>query len=169
MEERDIIRQGGVAIGYFDGDNAVLDGDFIGCEIGRRLTRSGCPMSWQPGVAKMLEQDAAGQPKLRSVRVHQLKPGTDPGKKFIGYAQLYLRYGGIDPEDYQVVFDGRLDTDDPEELYERFSTAKLPKGYRGHRLTISDVVERYSETGSEFWYLDLEGFLPIDMMKEEHL
>lgn len=166
MEERNIIRQGGVAIGYFDGDIAVLDGDFIGREIGRRLTRSGCPMSWQPGVAKILEQDAAGKPEIRSVRVHQLKPGVDPGKKFIGYAQLYQRYGGVDPDDYCVVFDGKLDADSPDELYERLSASRLPKGYQGHKLTISDVVEVYSEAGSEFWYLDLESFLPVDTTKE---
>lgn len=88
-------------------------------------------------------------------------------KKFIGYWDLADRFGGPSRPDYQVVFDGQLDTDHPEELYEQFNAVELPQGYRGHRLTISDLVEIYDENHSEFWYLDLEGFVPIGFETEK--
>lgn len=169
MEERDLISQGGVLVGYFEDGTAVLDSAFFGCDVGHRLIRAGRAVRWQPGVAKRLEQQAQTRPKMRSVRVWQLKPEADLNKKFIGYWELTDRFGGLSRSDYQVVFDGQLDTDHPEELYERFNAGTLPQGYRGHRLTISDLVEIYDESHSEFWYLDLEGFVPamFETEKEE--
>ena len=119
MEERDLIRQGGVLVGYFEDGTAVLDSAFFGCDAGHRLIRAGRAVRWQPGVAKRLEQQAQTRPKVRRVRVWQLKPETDLNKKFIGYWDLADRFGGPSRPDYQVVFDGQLDTDHPEELYER--------------------------------------------------
>lgn len=167
MDEQKLIRQGGVPIGYFEKEAAVLDSAFWGCDVGRELTRNGRRVVWKSGVAQDLEREEVGQPKLRRVRVYQLGAWVEPDKKFIGYDELYRRFGGLDASDYQVVFDGRLDTDDPDALYERLNAAHLPKGYRGHRLTVSDVLELYDETGSQFWYLDVEGFEPVDMTKEE--
>lgn len=86
-----------------------------------------------------------------------------PEKKFISYALLYQRFGGIFPEDYQVVFDDQLDTDDLNRLYEVFNAPVLPQGYTGHRLSVSDVVELYDDSGSEFWFLDEKGFVPVMM------
>lgn len=167
MEERDLIRQGGVLVGYFEDGTAVLDSAFFGCDVGHRLIRAGRAVSWQPGIAKRLEQQAQTRPKMRSVRVWQLKPEADLNKKFIRYWELTDRFGGPSRSDYQMVFDGQLDTDHPEELYERFNAGTLPQGYRGHRLTISDLVEIYDESHSEFWYLDLEGFVPVAFETEK--
>ena len=36
-----------------------------------------------------------------------------------------------------------------------------PPGYRGHRMALSDVVELYDDSGSEFYYCDRVGFRPI--------
>ena len=82
---------------------------------------------------------------------------------FICCALLYQRFGGIRKEDYQVIFDGQPDTDDLNRLYELFNEPQLPKGYTGHRLSVSDVVELYDRNGSEYWYLDEEGFVPVVM------
>lgn len=103
------------------------------------------------------------KPLPRKVRVHQVKPQAVPEKKFISYALLYQRFGGISPEDYQVVFDDQLDTDDLNRLYEVFNAPVLPQGYTGHRLSVSDVVELYDDSASEFWFLDEEGFVPVMM------
>ena len=48
MEERDLIRQGGVLVGYFEDGTAVLDSAFFGCDVGHRLIRAGRAVSWQP-------------------------------------------------------------------------------------------------------------------------
>ena len=62
-----------------------------------------------------------------------------------------------------MVFDGQLDTDDLNRLYELFNALVLPQGCTGHRLSVSDVVELYDDTGSKCWYLDEEGFVPVMM------
>lgn len=166
LKKNEIICQGSVPIGYFDEGTAILDSDFMGCEVGRKLISSGHSVFWRNGIAKLLKTQSLNEPSVRSVRIHQLKTEVDPGKKFIGYAKLHQQYGGLDIDDYSVVFDGKLGTDNLDVLYEKFNGTKLPKGYRGHKLTVSDIVELYEENCSEFWYLDLEGFLHIDIMKE---
>ena len=42
-----------------------------------------------------------------------MKPEADLNKKFIGYWDLVERFGRPSRSDYQVVFDGQLDTDHP--------------------------------------------------------
>lgn len=163
MTERQLIHQGDISIGYFEGGTAVMDADFWAGETARGLARRGDKMRFEPGVAKKLKTEEEKKPLPRKVRVHQVKSQAVPEKKFICYALLYQRFGGISPEDYQVVFDDQLDTDDLNRLYEVFNAPVLPQGYTGHRLSVSDVVELYDNSGSEFWFLDEEGFVPVMM------
>ena len=163
MLEHRLIHQGGIPIGYFDKDTAVMDSDFWAGETARNLAYRGEKMRFEPGLAQKLKTEEGKKPLPRKVRVHQIKPQAAPDKKFICYALLYQRFGGISPEDYQVVFDGQPDTDDLNRLYELFNAETLPQGYTGHRLSVSDVVELYDRNGSEFWYLDEEGFVPVMM------
>lgn len=167
MDNSKLIRQGGVPVGYMDGKTAVLDYDFWGCAIGKRLMQTGCAVRWQSGVAKQLNAEESGREKQYRVRVHQLRAGVEPGRKFIGYEELCGRFGGLCVSDYTVVFDGQMDTGQPEELYEQFNAKQLPKGYCGHRLSVSDLLELCHDKGSDWWYLDLEGFVPVRMTKEE--
>ena len=111
MTERQLIHQGGIPIGYFEGGTAVMDADFWAGETACSLARRGDKMRFQPGVAARLRAEEEKKPLPRKVRVHQVKPQAVPEKKFICYALLYQRFGGISPEDYQVVFDDQLDTD----------------------------------------------------------
>ena len=161
VANKNLIRQGEIPIGYYDGETVFLDSEFLGCGIGKKLIRRGLAVRWVPGIAKGLDRDNP-QEQIRKVRVYQMKASVDPAKKFIQYAQLYQRYGGINPDDYAVVFDGQLDTDDPNRLYEQFNASQLPKGYAGHRLSVSDIVELYDKNGSQFWYLDTEGFVKVE-------
>jgi len=163
VDKGKLIYQGGIPIGYFEGDTAVIDGGFWAGDASRSLAYQGKKMRYEDGLAKRLQAEEEKKPLPRKVRVHQVKPQAAPEKKFICYALLYQRFGGINAEDYQVVFDGQLDTDDLNRLYEIFNEPRLPKGYTGHRLSVSDVVELYGSGGSEFWYLDEEGFVPVVM------
>ncbi len=163
MVERKLIHQGGIPIGYFEGDTAVMDSDFWAGETAHSLAYRGEKMRFEPGLATKLRAEEEKKPLPRKVRVHQLKPQAAPEKKFICYALLCQQFGGIYPEDYQVIYDGQLDTDDLNRLYELFNAEKLPDGYAGHRLSVSDVVELYDRSGSEYWYLDEEGFVPVVM------
>ena len=162
MVKKNLIRQGDVPIGYFDGETVFLDSEFLGCGIGKKLVRGGLTVRWVPGIARGLDKENP-QEQIRKVKVYQMKAEVDPARKFIPYARLYQQHGGINPDDYAVVFDGQLDTDNPNELYERFNAPLLPKGYTGHRLSVSDILELYNKRCSQFRYLDTEGFEKIEV------
>ena len=67
---------------------------------------------------------------------------------------------GICPVKYRIVYDGIAKTDDLESLYYAFQ-AELPEGYKGHVLSVSDVLELYDGHGSTFYYVDQIGFVQI--------
>ena len=163
MAERKLIYQGGIPIGYFENGTAVMDSEFWGGDSARSYARQGAKLSFEPGLAQRLNAEEKEKPQPRKVRVHQMMPQVAPEKKFISYSLLCKQYGGVDPEDYEVVFDGQLETDDLGKLYEIFNAPDLPAGHTGHRLSISDVVELYDQDGSKTWYVDEVGFKPVDM------
>lgn len=51
---------------------------------------------------------------------------------------------------YQVVYDGAAETNDLEALYRKFGNdgSALPAGYKGHSLSMSDVLELYDSGGA---------------------
>ena len=81
--------------------------------------------------------------------------------KFIGYDRMRERFGEPSPEDYQLVFDGEAETNNLEEIYNKFNAGLHPPGYTGHSLSMSDVIELYDGEGSEFHYVDERGFQTI--------
>jgi hypothetical protein len=58
------------------------------------------------------------------------------------------------------VYDGQIETNDLEAIWTKFNT-RLPPGYTGHSLSMSDVIELYDHTGSEYHYVDRFGFKEI--------
>ena len=66
------------------------------------------------------------------------------------------------PEQYHVVYDGRIQDNDLEKLWNKFS--RTPLGPDGQPLAISDVVELYNASGSTFFYIDRYGFQPIEFV-----
>ena len=95
-------------------------------------------------------------------RIWQLKPQVDPAMRFIGYEDLMQRFGSPDIDNYLPVFDGDLSTTNLEQIY-TICRNDSPSGYRGHKMSISDVVELYNFSGSEFFYCDRVGFVQIDL------
>jgi len=85
---------------------------------------------------------------------------VDVMMKFIGYEELAQRFGEPDPENYSLVYDGQIETNDLEAIWTKFNTSR-PPGYSGHSLSMSDVVELYDHAGSEFHYVDRFGFRQI--------
>jgi hypothetical protein len=81
--------------------------------------------------------------------------------KFIGYDELLERFGEPNPENYRVVYDGQLETNDLDAIYEKFNL-NHPPGYQGHSLSMSDIIELYDDNGSTFFYVDRFGFKEID-------
>ena len=164
--EKDVILYYGNAAGYVSGGKAVVDPLFESQELKDFLDRRKdvTEVKWADGTFDRLmngQRDHRKITPLKNVRIWQLKPDVDVRMKFIGYDELQERFGRPNPGDYQAVYDGPLDTNDLEEIYEKFN-GNHPPGYTGHSLSMSDVVELYDETGSSFHYVDRFGFKQID-------
>ena len=93
-------------------------------------------------------------------RTWQLKKDVDVAMRFIGYEDQVRKFGEPDAENYTLVFDGDLGTSDLERIYTICRDAP-PPGYQGYRMALSDVVELYDDSGSEFYYCDRVGVQPI--------
>jgi len=162
-KNRRIIHQGGVAIGYIEGNAATIDADFYGCAAGRELIRIGVPVAWKPDVANRLRLEADCQvSNAKHIRIYQLISAVSPEKKFITYEHLCELYGGPRRTDYHLVYDGSLEFEDLDALYETFTEKTLPKGYTGRKLSMSDIIELCSEEESILYYVDAEDYILIN-------
>ena len=70
-------------------------------------------------------------------------------------------------DDYRLIYDSMIRSNTAESadeilarIYERFNIL-LPEDYRGHSLSMSDVVELYDTKSRQFYYCDSVGFVPI--------
>ena len=161
----------GNTAGYIENGRAIVDPMFHSEELKEYLTeKQGMEIQWTNGVFDRLangKPDLEGNaPILKNCRIHQLKPDVDVMMKFIGYDELSERFGVPDPENYRVVYDGQLQTNDLNAIYEKFNLDH-PAGYEGHSLSMSDVIELYDQDGSNFHYVDRFGFKEIDFQPPE--
>ena len=106
-----------------------------------------------------------GQPQ-KGCRIWQLRKGVDVTMRFIGYEDLIQRFGEPDADNYTQVFDGDLGTNDLEQIYAICRDSPPPE-YQGYRMALSDVVELYDDSGSEFFYCDRVGFRPIQFNQHQ--
>jgi hypothetical protein len=155
----------GNTAGYIENNRAIVDPMFHCDELKDYLTKEqGMEVEWANGVFDRLasgKHDMDGNvPILKNCRIHQLKPDVDVMKKFIGYDELLERFGEPDPENYKVVYDGQLETNDLDAIFEKFNLDH-PPGYQGHSLSMSDVIELYDQDGGTFHYVDRFGFKEI--------
>nr|WP_304058974.1 YodL domain-containing protein [Enterocloster clostridioformis] len=164
--ENGIILYYGNKVGRVEGGRAVVDPMFRGTELDAFLDRQKNiqEVKWKDGVFDRLmsrHTDSGEMQALKNCRVWQLRPDVDIRKKFIEYEKLLHDFGTPDPGDYQMVFDGEVETNDLEGLYAKFNLDH-PPGYTGHSLSMSDVLELYDEEGSTFHYVDRFGFKQVD-------
>ncbi len=165
MENGRILYFGNLA-GYVTGNKAVVDPLFSGDGLNRFLEKQKGirEVEWRDGIYDRLmngQDDLSDGPVLKNIRIWQLKPSVDVHMKFIGYDRMRERFGEPSPEDYQLVFDGEAETNNLEEIYNKFNAGLHPPGYTGHSLSMSDVIELYDGEGSEFHYVDERGFKTI--------
>lgn len=164
--ENGVIVYYGNWVGRVSNGNAVVDPMFEGAELSGFLEKQKSirEVKWKDGVFDRLmsgPKDTHEVQVLKSCRVWQLNPDVDIRMKFIGYDELCQNFGQPDPANYQCVFDGPVDTNDLEALYTKFNIDH-PADYRGHSLSMSDVVELYDDLTSTFHYVDRFGFQQVD-------
>ena len=119
---------------------------------------------WKSGVYDMLVKGVIEESvTLKMCRIYQLKPDVDMRMKFIGYDELEKRgFGKPDMNNYRVVYDGNIGTNDLEEIYTILNQDNKPEGFTGYSLSVSDIIELYDEDGSEFQYVNKIGFVEVD-------
>lgn len=169
--ESGLISYYGTPAGYTDKEKAVIDHIFQCDELTTWLQGRGLMPIWTDGV---LERHLSGERMsggentilLKNVRIWQLDSQVDVHMKFIKYADMLRQFGKPKPEDYRVAYDGQLDTNDLECIYERFST-RQPPGFSGHPLSMSDVIELYDVDGSTFYYVDRSVYRQIGFEPQE--
>ena len=98
------------------------------------------------------------------VSVYQVVPELD--QKGILFRDLACAIkagdGRIPSEIYECIYNGELPVTDPEQVFV-ICNSKHPEGYRGHSLSVSDVVEIQYDTGeSKFFFCDSCGFPVVD-------
>jgi hypothetical protein len=151
--------------GYTEKDAAVVDRIFENKELKSWLQSHSLTPKWTDGVMERLmagQQQGATETAapLKNVRIWQLKPETDVYMKFISLDEMTNKFGEPTLEHYRIAYDGQLGTNDLEAIFARCNT-NHPLGYNGHSLSMSDVVELYDSTGSEYHYCDRFGFKQI--------
>jgi len=161
----------GNTAGYLDNGKAIVDPMFHSDELKEYLAeKQGMEIQWTSGVYDRLANGKPGMdgdtPILKNCRIHQLKPDVDVMMKFISYDLLLERFGEPDPENYRVVYDGQLETNDLDAIFEKFNLDH-PAGYEGHSLTMSDIIELYDQDGSTFHYVDRSEYKEIDFQPPE--
>ena len=151
--------------GYTEKNAAVVDCIFQNDELTGWLESRSLTPKWTDGVMERLmagEQPGAVEASapLKNVRIWQLKPETDVYMKFISLNEMEKSFGTPIPEHYRIAYDGQFGTNDLEAIFERCNV-NHPPGYNGHSLSMSDVVELYDSTDSEYHYCDRFGFKQI--------
>jgi len=167
INDENVIMYYGNKAGYVKADQATVDPMFRHEELVHFLTEENrFHVNWKEGVFNVLINNSAMDAiQLKSCRIHQLKPESDPRMKFIGYNDLIMQgFGKPNPANYQVVFDGGLDTNDLDSIYDKFNV-DLPEDYKGHSLSMSDVIELYDDQESSFYYVDSVGFKEIEFIQ----
>ena len=161
--------------GYLKENEATVDTMFKSKEFEEWLSEKKFISNWTEGVFERLSKgEKLGNPlvessPLKSVRIWQLKTDSDLELRFRGYDEVLNVSGEPSKNNYDVVFDGELETNDLESIYTKFNIDH-PSDFKGHSLSISDVVELYDESSSAFHYVDQFGFKSIEFedQPQEH-
>lgn len=153
IDGRDRIIYYGNPAGFVRDSAATCDCMFRTEELEAFLQKHGCSAIWLEGVFQRLTsgesiaaEDAVGGLFLKRVRILKLRPTAPvwaalatPGKS-LPEPQL---------SDYKILFDGNLDSNDLEQICERFS------------LSLTDIVELYDSESSAYYYLDRTCFRQV--------
>ncbi len=162
----------GNRVGYQKNELAYVDTIFTTTHLKELLKKEyGLYLKELPDLYERLLHcncmDESGTCRVQFCRIWQWREEVGAEKKFLPYEKFLQQYGAVDFRDYQVVYDGYVETDVLEAIYQKFNT-RLPEGFPGHPLSLSDVLELYDEkTGSSFFYVDEMGFQKLERRLEE--
>ena len=159
----------GNPVGYRTEQGVVADSMFRREELEDWLAKKGLAVQWTDGVYDRLSSGgyhaADSSQTLKSCRIWQLGPTAPLTMRFIGLDRMSGEYGGPDLARYQVVFDGAVSTNSLDGIWE--VVCRRPLGNDGQPLAISDLIELYDDSGSEFYYVDRTSIVPVQLETPE--
>ncbi len=91
------------------------------------------------------------------IKVYQIDHERDEKNLMFMNYDFTMKHGGVDPGNYKCIFDGKVDADTLEEVYEKLNTSHVV-GFNGHSLSVSDIVQ--NDDGSHF--CDSLGFRKLE-------
>ena len=169
--ENGIILYYGSRAGQVVKGSAAVDSLFYGPELDEFLKKRPDIQNvrWVTGMYDRLmnglKESVLLQP-LKDVRVWQLKPDVDVRMKFISFDEMIHDFGAPDISDYEMVYEGTVETNDLESLFLMFRD-QPPDGFTGHPMAVSDVIELYDQNDRHFYYADIMGFQKVDILQPD--
>jgi len=154
--------------GYLSDGLVVLDSIFDKREIIDYLSeKENLAVEIRAGVYDRLSEGGGIEPagienRGRRLKIYQLKQDSPILMRFVSLAERKRR--GFDQpqkQEYVLVYEGEVDTFHLEEVWEKFGR-KVPGNFKGHALSISDVVEFSDGETSLFFYVEPKGFAEIE-------
>ena len=116
-----------------------------------------------------IQKKAKGAGAMK-IKIYQINMDRDNGSySFTNYENTIRRTGGgIRSSIYDCVFDGEVACKGLEEVYEKFNIDS-PPGFKGHSLSVSDIVEIAESDSVEkgYYFCDSIGFKKIDFEPEK--
>lgn len=160
--DNEILLYYGNRIGRIRGEQAEVDKNFQNQSIIEYLKKQQITrIEWKEGLYDQLLYASDGsEKKWNRVRIWQIQPEADASMKFLPLDAFQKNFGNPDMDHYVCVYEGQIETDDPEEIYSKYHM-DLPLGYRGHPIAISDIIERCDEKESSYFYVDRYGLTQI--------
>ena len=116
-----------------------------------------------------LAQRSADQPERDTFSIYQVPAGPDGRDfRFRSYEELQAAGLAVDRKNYELVYTAPLDGKTTlENIYRTFNTDDRPADFRGHSLSVSDVVVINRGGKEEAHYCDSIGFTPVpEFMRE---
>ena len=100
------------------------------------------------------------------IKIYQINSDRDAeGYKFMGMDWVKKHWGeqGVDSEIYDKVYEGTISGSTLEDVFSTFNFER-PVGFKGHSLSVSDIVEviQSTDTESGFYFCDSVGFQKVE-------
>ena len=95
---------------------------------------------------------------MKEVTIYQINEKVENShyKLFASLSRLEKMGLTFNPNDYKIVYKGTMDVEDAEDVYMRLQYTK-PQGYKGHSLSVSDLVQMDGKT----YFCDSYGFKDV--------
>ena len=155
--------------GCVSGETAILDTMFQKEELIRFLTEKGIENPvFRGGVYDQLSEDSGTEKTItidrkepKKFRIYQLGQDSPIMMRFISLAERKKRgYDRPRREEYVRVYEGEIENYSLEEVWEKYGR-RVPEGFQGHALSISDVIEFADGENSRFFYIEPSGYEEI--------